>query len=206
MIEHVKRFQMPILIGIGAVVALAVLYVGMVAPQGKKLSHLHGQESQLQQQQTHLQAEIAQFKADKAQMTRNCALLGKALTEIPSAPDVSAFLQQVTTLAVQTGNPNTPAISVLQAPSASGAGGATPVQVSLTLNGTYGQMAAFIKGLDSFPRLFTVSNINVSGGPIASGGTPVNPATAGYSLNLTGEIFYSLGRVDACSKTPTASA
>ena len=200
--EHVKRFRIPLFIGVGAVVAAAILYLGLISPQGKKLTGLHTKEATLQSQQAQLESEIATLKADKAHMASNCTLLAKALREIPGTPDVSGFLQQVTTLAVQTGNPNTPTISVLQAPGSAGTGGATPVQVSLTINGTYGQMIAFIRGLDSFPRLFTVTSINVSGGPIASGGGQPDPGTAGYNLSLTGAVFYSVGRQNACQNTP----
>jgi Tfp pilus assembly protein PilO len=207
--EQVKRFQVPLLIGVGALVAVVILYMALVAPQGKKLSNLHSSEAKLQAQQTQLQSEIATLKADKAHMASNCARLSKALLEIPGTPDVSTFLNQVTQLAVQTGNPNTPTISVLQAPSggaASAGGGARPVQVSLTLNGDYGQMISFIKGLDSFPRLFAVTAINVTGGPIAAGGGQPDPATAGYNLNLTGAIFYSVGQQNACQSSSTGPA
>lgn len=205
--EQLKRFRIPLLIGAGAVVVAVVLYMALLAPQGKKLNSLHATETTLQAQQAHLQSEIATLKADKAHMVTNCALLAKALREIPGTPDVSTFLNQVTNLAVQTGNPNTPTISVLQAPAAGAAsagGGARPVQVSLTLNGDYGQMIAFIKGLDSFPRLFTVTAINVTGGPIAGGGGQPNPSTPGYDLSLTGAIFYSVSQQNACQSSSTA--
>jgi Tfp pilus assembly protein PilO len=117
---------------------------------------------------------------------------------------VDSFLQQVTALAVAAGDPNTPTISVTQAPGARAGAGATSVQVQMTLQGTYGQMTAFLKGLDSFPRLFTVTNVSVGGGPIAGGGA-INPATGGYNLTLTGAIYYSLGQQNACGTT-TASA
>ena len=200
--EHVKRFRIPLFIGAGALVVAAILYMALIAPQGKKLTGLHTKEAALQSQQAQLQSEIATLKADKAHMATNCTLLAKALREIPGTPDVSGFLNQVTQLAVQTGNPNTPTISVLQAPASASAGGARPVQVSLTLNGDYGQMAAFIKGLDSFPRLFTVTSINVTGGPIAAGGGQPDAATQGYNLSLTGAIFYSAGQQNACQSTP----
>lgn len=202
--EQVTRFRVPLIVGAGAVVFAVVLFLALISPQGNKLSSLHTQETQLQAQQAHLQAQIAELKRDKANMAANCAALGTALAEIPGTPNVSDFLQQVTALAVATGNANTPSISVLQAPSSAGTGGATPVEVSLTLQGDYGQMVAFIKGLDSFPRLFTVTNISVTGGAIASGGGAVNPAISGYSLTLTGAVFYSSGRQNLC-QTSTAT-
>jgi len=203
--EQVKRFHMPLIIGAGAVVFAVVLFMALVSPQSHKLSSLHAQEGQFQSQQAHLQAQIAELQTDKAHMASNCASLGTALAEIPGTPDVSGFLQQVTALAVATGNPNTPSISVLQAPASSATSGATPVQVSLTLQGDYGQMEAFIKGLNSFPRLFTVTSISVTGGAIAAGGGAVDPATTGYNLQLTGAIYYSLGRQNLCQNTTTAA-
>jgi Tfp pilus assembly protein PilO len=201
--EIFNRFRTPILTGAGVVVFAIIVFVALIAPQGSKLSKLHLQETQLQAQQTQLQAQIAVLKRDKAQMASNCVKLSKALTEIPGAPSVDSFLQQVTALAVASGDPNTPTIAVTQA--AGHAGGVSPIQVSLTLQGTYGQMSAFLKGLDTFPRLFTVTNISVTGGPIASGGAPVNPANAGYSLTMTGAVYYSPTPQTACG-TSTAAA
>lgn len=216
--DVLKRFRTPVLIGAGALVFALVVFMGLISPQSHKLSSLQAKEAQLQSQQTQLQSEIATLKSEKAHIGASCSQLTKALTEIPGTPDVSSFLQQVTNLAVSTGNPNTPTISVLQAPG-SGAGaassaaagakaaaaGATPVQVSLTLNGNYAQMSAFIKGLDSFPRLFTVTTMNVSGGPIAAAGGGVNPGTAGYALTMTGDVYYSLGRQNVCQAASTGS-
>jgi Tfp pilus assembly protein PilO len=203
--EQLLRFKIPAIIGAGAIVVVAALFLGLIKPQGAKLSSLHQHETALETQQAQLEAKIATLKHDKAQMAANCAKLQKAMTEIPGTPDVAAFLQQVTALAVASGDPNTPTISVLQAPRAA-AGGATPVQVSLTLNGTYGQMSAFIKGLDSFPRLFTVTNISVGGGVVAAGGGAVNPGAGGYNLSLTGAVYYATGRQNACAAPGSTAA
>jgi Tfp pilus assembly protein PilO len=205
--EGLMRFRLPLLIGAGALVFVVVVYAAVVSPQSHKLSSLHARQTQLQAQQAQLQAELVTLRRDKADFAGNCAKLGNELSAIPPSPDVSQFLQQVTNLAVATGNANTPTISVLQATgssSSSASVGATPVQVSLTLEGTYGQMTAFLKGLDSFPRLFTVNQLSVTGGAIAAGGGPLNPATTGYSLNLTGAIYYSTGRQDVC-QTPAGA-
>lgn len=199
--EVLQRFRLPLLVAVGAVVFVVIVYAALVSPQGQKLSTLHAQETTLQAQQSALQADIVTLKRDKMDFAANCAKLGTALTEIPPSPDVSQFLQQVTNLAVTTGNANTPSISVLQATGASASSGATPVQVSLTLDGTYGQMSAFISGLDSFPRLFTVTQIAVTGGSVAAGGGAIDPSTTGYSLSLTGAIYYSTGRQDVCQTT-----
>lgn len=216
--DVLTRFRVPVLIAAGALVFAVVVFLGLISPQSHKLSSLQTKEAQLQSQQTRLQAEIATLKSEKAHISTSCTQLTKALTEIPGTPDVSSFLQQVTNLAVSTGNPNTPTISVLQAPGSSGASSAgisgkpvsvgasaTPVQVTLTLNGNYAQMSAFIKGLDSFPRLFTVTTLNVTGGPVATAGGAVGPGTGPYTLNMTGAIYYSLGRQNVCQAGSTGA-
>ena len=77
----------------------------------------------------------------------------------------------------------------------------TPVQVGLTLAGTYGQMTAFLQGLDTFPRLFTVSTIAIAGGSVVTGGQTLSPSTAGYTLTLNGDIYYSTGQKNVCAST-----
>jgi Tfp pilus assembly protein PilO len=198
--DTLKRFQTSALIGAGAVVVCFVLFLAVVSPQGHKLSSLRATESQLQSQQTQLQTEIATLKRDKAQMAQNCAQLNKALTEIPGKPNVDSFLQQVTALAVASGDPNTPTINYTSGPPTSGV---TPIQITMTLQGNYGQMSAFIKGLDTFPRLFTISSMSVNGGAIAAAGGAINPGTTGYNLSLTGSIYYSLGQQDLCTPQGT---
>lgn len=204
--EIFNRFRTPILTGAGLIVFAIVVFVALISPQSSKLSKLKAQETQLQSQQGVLQAQLAVLRRDKADMAANCAQLAKALTEVPGTPSVDDFLKQVTNLAVASGDPNTPTIAVTQANGHSAAG-VSPVQVSLTLQGTYGQMSAFLKGLDTFPRLFTVTNISISGsGPVASGGAAVNPAIAGYNLTMTGAVYFSAAAAQNVCAASTAAA
>jgi len=202
--EHIRRFRNPILIGVGTFVAAIVIFMAFISPEGNKLSSLHAQQGQLQSQQTRLASQIALLKREKAQMASNCQKLTTDIAKIPGTPDVDSFLRQVTALAVSSGDPNTPSISVTQAPNGGGAG-VSAVVVTFTLSGTYGQMTSFLHGLDAFPRLFTVSTITITGGAAASGGTPVDPSTAGYTLSLAGDIYYSIGRQDVCSGVAASS-
>jgi Tfp pilus assembly protein PilO len=202
--DKLTRYRIPILTGVGALVLAIIVFAAWIAPEGSKLSSLHAQQTQLESQQTHLQTELATLRAAKAHLASNCQALSKDLGEIPGTPSVDSFFNQVTALAVASGDPNTPSISVTQATTPAGA--ANPVAVTFTLEGTYGQMTAFLKGLDTFPRLFTVSNITINGGAIATGGTTINPATSGYTLVLTGNIYYSSGQQNVCAAATTTAA
>ena len=202
--EQLIRYRTPILTGVGALVVAIIVFVAWISPEAGKLSSLHAQATQLQSQESHLQSELAMLRRDRAQMASNCRLLTKDLSEVPGTPNVDSFFHQITALAVASGDPNTPSISVTQAANAA-AGSVRPVAVALTLQGTYGQMIAFLRGLDSFPRLFTVNTISVNGGPVAVGGAQIPDATGGYNLQLSGNVYYSSGQQDVCSAATTTS-
>jgi Tfp pilus assembly protein PilO len=199
--EQLTRYRTPILTGVAAAVFAIIVFVALISPEGAKLSTLHAQQTQLEAQQTHLQIELSTLRQAKSHLASNCQALSKDLGEIPGTPGVDSFFNQVTALAVASGDPTTPSISVTQA---TGGSGADPVAVTFTLQGTYGQMTAFLKGLDTFPRLFTVSSITIAGGSAVTGGAAINPATAGYTLNLSGNIYYSAGQQNVCAATTTA--
>ncbi len=196
--ELVTRYRTPVLTVVGVIVAVIVAYAAWISPEGAKLSSLHGRQTQLQAQELQLQAEITTLRHDKAQLVSNCQQLVKDLTEIPGSPSVDSFLQQVTQLAVSSGDPNTPSISVTNAPPGGGTAGVSAVAVSLTLTGDFAQMRSFIHGLDAFPRLFSVTTIGVTGGPVAGPG--ISPSSPGpYNLTLAGDIFYTTGQQNVCS-------
>ncbi|HXW34272.1 MAG TPA: type 4a pilus biogenesis protein PilO [Acidimicrobiales bacterium] len=198
--EELKRFQVPLAIVVGGIVLVAVLYLAVVSPQSKKLTSLDTQKTQLTNQLTGLQAEIETLRKEKAQFVPNCLALGKALTEIPSTTDASSFLQQVTNLAKQSGDPNTPSYSLPETGLAKN--GVTEIQFTMTLAGTYGQMTSFVQGLGTLPRLFTVSTISITTTPVTNivegGGQTPASNTAGFNLNMTGGIYYSTSQKDVC--------
>lgn len=95
------------------------------------------------------------------------------------------------------------------------------VAVTLTLQGTFGQVMQFVKGLDGagFPRLFTVDSFSV-GAAGSAGSTPSSgssgaasapvvvgtslqaASTPGYQVSLAGQIYYKPARVsqaDVCA-------
>jgi Tfp pilus assembly protein PilO len=199
--ERLQQYRIPLFTVVGALIVVVVVYLAWLSPEGSKLSTLQAKQTQLQTQQTGLQAEISTLEHEKSELPTTCAALTNDVTEVPGAPDVDSFLQQVTQLAVQSGDPNTPSISVTQATGSTQAvSGATPVAVDFSLAGTYGQMSAFLQGLYSFPRLFTISSVTIGGGTnaVAASAAPA-AGTMGYTLSLTGNIYYSTGQADACT-------
>ena len=203
--EHFNRYRIPIFTGIGTLVVAIIVYAAWISPESNKLSGLRAQQTSLQSQESHLQSELAVLRGERAHQASNCQQLTKDLGMIPGTPSVDSFFHEVSSLAVASGDPNTPSISVTQATAGVAPSGVKPIAVTLTLAGTYGQMTAFLQGLDSFPRLFTITTISVAGGPIAIGGSQVPAGTGGYNLQMTGNVYYSAGQTDVCSGATTTA-
>jgi hypothetical protein len=110
----------------------------------------------------------------------------------------------------------------------------TAVPTTLTVTGNYGQMTSFIKGLDSFPRLFVIQTFNLTYGapvvgsssgasagsssgaaaaptasspPLWVGGTATSPSAGPYSLAIDGSIYYTStpNALAACTKATAAT-
>ncbi len=197
MAEQLKRYQRPVVIAAAAVVFALVVFVAWISPEGNKASQLGAQKAQLQQQAVQLQQQLATLQAEQRTVKANCATLTKDLAEIPTAPNGAEFLVDITNLAHAAGDPNTPSYTpgaVTKGPS-----GVWEIPGSLSLTGTFGQLRLFLKGLDTFPRLFTVSTISLSGGPVTDGGHLVPDSSPGYTLKLAGDIYYATaGQANIC--------
>ena len=236
----VREYRMPLLIGVGALVVGLLIWLVLIAPQNSKLSSLQAKETTLNSQQVELQAKLSSLRSERQSLSAHCADLQKIVTQIPSVQsptdvdaEESSFEGQLNALARSSGvtlaqfSGFAPA-SAAAASTATHAGAATPTDVTpvpttLTVTGNYGQVSAFINGLDNFPRLFVIQNFTLANGtgaattsgstsgsasaapngtPLWTGGTPT-PASAGpYSVNLTGSIYYtsSPNALDACTK------
>lgn len=209
--EQIKRFRIPLVGAVAAVVVALVVWSAWISPEGNKASALSLQKSQALAQEQSLQTQLATLKEEQRNVKANCAQLNRDLTMIPTSPDASQFLQQITALAQASGDPHTPSYS-LGTPTATpgstaastGAGaapaGTSVITVQLSLAGTFGQMTQFIQGVSSFKRLFTISSISITGGPVISGSQLAAAGTPNYSLALTGSIYYApAGQANICS-------
>ncbi len=244
----VREYRMPLLIGAGALVVALLIWLAVIAPQNSKLSSLQAKQSQLTTQQSSLEAKLSSLRSEKQTLSSHCADLQKIVTQIPSVQsptdvdaEESSFEGQLNALARSSGvslaqfSGFAPASSSSTTPTTTPArsgsttpSDVTPVPTNLTVTGNYGQISAFINGLDSFPRLFVIQNFTLSAGngsssssgstgsgsasasangtPLWTGGTPT-PASAGpYSVSLTGSIYYTSApnALAACTKATAA--
>jgi Tfp pilus assembly protein PilO len=248
----VKEFRIPLMIGVGALLAALLIWALVVSPQTSKLKSLQAQETTLQTQQTTLQVKLASLKTEQQKLSGNCADLQKISTQIPSVQsptdidaEESSFESQFNALTSSAGVTLTQFSGFAGATGASATtptttastSGSTPtssddvvaVPTTLAVTGNYGQMSAFVKGLDTFPRLFVIQNFvlslgttvatssssgSSSGGsstgsstsPLWVGGTSTSATAGPYALGITGSIYYTStpSALDACIKAAAA--
>ena len=199
----VKEYRIPIMIGAGALVLALLLWAILVSPQNSKLSSLQAQETSLQTQATGLQAKLASLKTEQQKLSGSCADLQKIATQIPSVQsptdvdaEESSFERQFNALTASSGvalsqfSGFAPATTTSgSAPASTGTtstGGVVPVPTTLAVAGNYGQMTAFVNGLDSFPRLFVIQRFVLAFGANAatiSSGSSSSSSTAAQALS-----------------------
>jgi Tfp pilus assembly protein PilO len=250
MSDTVKEYRIPLMIGAGALVVALLIWAILVSPQNSKLASLQTQETQLQTQAAGLQVKLASLKTEQQKLSGSCADLQKIATQIPSVQtptdldaEESSFENQFNSLTGTSGvhltqfSGFTPAATGSAAPAAStGAAaapsGVVPVPTTLAVSGNFGQMSAFINGLDNFPRLFVIQNFVLAFGstaatstagasgaasgaassgspganPLWVGGTPTAAGSGPYSLSINGSIYYTStpSSLDACTKAAAA--
>jgi Tfp pilus assembly protein PilO len=245
----VREYRIPLMIGGAALVVALLLWAVVVSPQNSKLSSLQAQETQLQSQATGLQIKLASLKTEQQKLSSSCADLQKIATQIPSVQsptdidaEESSFESQFNALTASSGvtltqfSGFTPATSTSSTSSTSTGttAGVVPVPTTLAVTGNYGQITAFVNGLDHFPRLFVIQNFILAYGTTASassstpssgssgssnqpsssanplwvGGTPTAATAGPYSLAIDGSIYYTStpNALDACTKATAAVA
>jgi Tfp pilus assembly protein PilO len=254
-VNAAREYRVPLLIGAGTLVVALLLWVAFISPQNSKLSSLQSQQNQLQAQQTSLEAKLATLRTEQQRLSSSCADLQKISTQIPSVQsptdidaEESSFesqfngltsssgvtLTQFSGFAPATSAGGAPSSSATTTPSAGSAStgsspGVTAVPTTVAVTGNYGQVVAFVNGLDSFPRLFVIQTFRLSFGaaaasaassatsgasssagstaaagasPLWTGGSATSAAAGPYSLAITGSIYYTStpNALAACTK------
>jgi len=236
--NELREYRMPLFIAGGALVVALILWLALVSPQNAKLSSLQAQSLQLQGQEASVQARLEALRTEGLKLSSNCADLQKISTQIPSVQtptDIdaqeSSFESQFNALAATSGVTLAQFSGFAPATSATGtaapvagapgtAAGVTAVPTTLTVQGNYAQITAFVNGLDSFPRLFVIQKFLLAYGAAATGsssstsaagsggasssasggttgpalwtgGTAPSATSGPYNLNITGSIYYT---------------
>jgi Tfp pilus assembly protein PilO len=192
----VREYRTPLAIAGVTLVVVILLWAILISPQKSKLNSLQSQETQLQAQQSSLQSKLVSLKTEQQQLSTKCADLQKVATQIPSVQsptdidaEESSFESQFNGLTASTGVTLSQfsgfapasATSTPATPSSTTAGHVVAVPTTLAVTGNYGQMLAFVNGLDSFPRLFVIQNFVLSFGASSSSASSASAASSSLS-------------------------
>jgi Tfp pilus assembly protein PilO len=228
----VREYRMPLLIAGAAAVVAIILWVALIAPQNSKLSSLQDQSATLQTQEAALQGKLTALQSEGQKLSSNCTDLQKISTQIPSVQsptdidaEESSFESQFNALAGSSGvtlsqfsgfaPANTTGTAATGSSSSSASTGAststagvTAVPTTITVQGNYGQITAFVNGLDSFPRLFVIQKFILGYGPAstAAAGSTSGATAAQAAGGTTGAGASTSGTPLWVGGTPTAAS
>jgi Tfp pilus assembly protein PilO len=177
--------------GVAAVLVVVAWFFFLWKPQTTKLHAIRAKEHTQQAQIGILRASLASLQQQKRNQGVEKAALGALSALVPSSPDLSAALRELSSAAASS---HVKLTSVSPSPPASYAGttgtagtaapaGAQPLPLTMAASGTYAQLKAFVVDLDRLPRLFVIQTIQISGGSAA-------PTAQPLQLTLSADMFY----------------
>jgi len=181
---------------VGIVVAVVVVVVGawyfaVWKPLGHKVAAAEVTKTQAEASVVNLRAQVAAFVVEERHAPAERAALRKLDEAVPSSPQLSTALRDLAAAAAASGAslstiaPTAPATT----PTGTTGTGPTALQLTLAATGSYRQLTAFLRDVESLPRLFVASSVALgsgSGGASSSGGA----ASSGMSLSLSLDMFY----------------
>lgn len=186
--------------GVGAgVLLVAAGWFLLVSPQHAQANSLATQTASTAQENSSLQMQLVQLRAQSKDLPAEEAALTKVEAEIPASADLATLIRQLSARAAADGvvltslSPGSPA--ALSAPSGSthtSAGlavGAIPV--SLNASGGYFEMEQFLSDLENLPRAFLITGLSLApdAGATTRSSTSPTGASGAVTASITATIF-----------------
>lgn len=170
----------PIVVGLAIILGLGLFMLFVVLPRGAEATSIKEQIASEQDRLAAAQADVAALKAAQQQGTAAEDLAG-IRKAIPSTPDLPNLLAALEAAAADAGvglGGVSPGI-----PTASAAGSASVIPLSISVSGDYFALARFIFDLENQERLAKINSISISGG--ADGPLAMQVAAEVYTTDLS---------------------
>jgi len=171
----------------GVIVLLLVWWFAWMSPEGAKLTSVQQQVTTDQANKQQLNLELLALQAEKKLVKKELPYLKKVETAIPPTEDPPGIVDELNTLANQTGC-TLSSVSVSDTVTPSGATGLSIIPVSFTLSGKHRAVFNFLKHFYTLKRLMTISTVG-----LAPPGTNPNILNIGdgesYSLSVTADAY-----------------
>jgi Tfp pilus assembly protein PilO len=197
----VKRNQL--LIGGAAVLVIVLLWWFLLyKPLGDDLSSAQAQTASEQKRTDGLEADLARLQSQAKNASQQQALLRKLDAAVPKNPDLAEFIIQANDIADSSG---ISFLSIAPAPPAAGEGGASVINMTISISGSFFQLQDYLRQLEQLERLVIVDGISIT-----AGGTSDSADSGGdVSLNvsLTARMFTRAApATDASGSTGSAGS
>ena len=164
-----KRNQ--ILIGVAALLAIVLVwYFVLYAPLGDDLDSAQAQKTEEQKKTDSLQADLARLQSQQKNGTQQQALLRKLDAAVPEQPDLAEFIIQANEIADQSG---ISFLSIAPTPPAAGTAGASVINLTISIQGSFFQLQDYLRLLEKLERLVIVDGLTIS----SSGGSSSSDTT-----------------------------
>lgn len=155
----------PLVVGLGAAVALLLFALVIVFPQGGRVERAQGELVVAQEELSGLQDEIAALEAFEAS-GEGPVSLAEIQEQLPTESDLPELFEtlreaaRVSEVELSGISPGLPIVAV--------SGGASVIPLGITVEGTYFALASFLFQLEHLDRLARVNGVSIS--PQADGG------------------------------------
>lgn len=187
-----KRNQL-LIIGAALLAIVLVWYFLLYAPLGDDLSSAQAQTATEQKKTDDLQAQLSQLQSQAKNSTQAQALLRKLDAAVPEQPDLAEFIIQANEIATESG---ISFLSISPSPPAAGTSGASVINLTISIGGSFFQLEDYLRLLEKLERLVIVDGITISASTDSGGtGTSTTDESTSSSggttlaVTLTGRMF-----------------
>jgi Tfp pilus assembly protein PilO len=170
----------PLMIGVAAIVAVSLVWYALLwSPATNRLHAAEAAKASALATEASLSSQIAGLEVSARKLPAERAADAAVASELPATADIPGFIDQLTSVAEQTGVELTGLSQSVSAASA-GTSGAAPAATSTTsgateisglgvlavqfgVSGTYSQTMAFISAVEGLRRFVSIGTLGVSG-------------------------------------------
>ena len=158
--------RVPIIAVAASLLLIVAWYVLAWSPETKSISKAHQAQTAAEKQVTQLQSQIGQLRGLVKQVPADNARFTRLQSALPDSPQLDQSLNLLHAAAAQTGVViSSLAPSAPQAGAAGGSAGGVPaITLTMSVQGNYAQVKAFLSALETLPRTLVVDKLSLSGG------------------------------------------
>lgn len=186
--------------GMGAgVLLLAAGWFLLVSPQHAQADSLATQTATAVQENSALQMQLVQLRAQSKDLPAEEAALAKVEAEMPGSADLATLIRQLSARAAADAvvltslSPGAPAALTAPTGSTNASSGLAvgAIPVSLNVTGGYFEVEQFLSDLENLPRAFLVTGLSLAPSSGTATGSSTSPAgsSGAVTASITATIF-----------------